>query len=51
MVLSKIFPNHIELHPPHADAALKGWKAMLERDAAAVRQSSNRSALGKALAK
>lgn len=46
-----MLPNHIELHPPHADSAAKAWKKMLDADVACMRERANRAALKKAMAK
>ncbi|KAL4449051.1 hypothetical protein ABPG77_007768 [Micractinium sp. CCAP 211/92] len=48
-LLSKMLPNHLELHPPNHEAQAKAWKRMVEGDVAAMRQRSNRTALRKAL--
>ena len=47
---ASMLPNHVELHPPHADSAAKAWKKMLDADVACMRERSNRAALKKALA-
>ncbi|KAL4530815.1 hypothetical protein Ndes2526B_g09205 [Nannochloris sp. 'desiccata'] len=48
---ASMFPNTVELHPPHHDGAAKAWKKMLDQDIAAMREKSNRAALFKALEK
>jgi len=48
---ASMFPNAVELHPPHHDGAAKAWKKMLDQDIAAMREKSNRVALVKALEK
>ncbi|KAL4422596.1 hypothetical protein ABPG75_008793 [Micractinium tetrahymenae] len=50
-LLSKMLPNHVELHPPNQETHAKAWKKMVEGDVCAMRQRSNRTALRKALAK
>ena len=47
--LTSMFPNTIELHPPHADSMARAWKKMLDADVATVRERCNRAALKKAL--
>ena len=47
---SIMLPNTIEMHPPHIDSAIKGWKKMIDQDVAAMREKSNRAAVAKAIA-
>lgn len=50
-VLSKMLPNHLELHPPNHESQGKAWKKMIESDVSTMRQRSNRTAVRKALGK
>jgi SpoVK/Ycf46/Vps4 family AAA+-type ATPase len=50
-LFAAIFPNSVELHPPHNDGAAKAWKKMTDQDIASMREKSNRAALRKALDK
>ena len=49
--LTRLFPNHVELHAPHIEAESKAWKKMVDADVAAQRTAANRVTLRNTLAK